>query len=216
LGLFGMRAGRSHGKSAGSPAQLSMINSPVKAGVGAFFNDNAQSVANDGTCPGGPGAPPAAGCGQFIWVQILNSVTQSELIQAGDPSKPSNASNQLDGTYPYAFAGPPNATWDSPGRGLLGGWGEGAEQFSATTHVLWDPALPAGCTPAWTDSTTKSAYTPHESTCISTPSPLGSVQWNWSACAINALAPAAGGGTTPSWFLQCGTGSGNSAGVESG
>jgi hypothetical protein len=199
-----------------SAALMSMTNSPLKSGVGVFLSDNAEPVSNGAQCPPMPGKAPAAGCGQFIWVQILESVTQSLVIPSGDTSTPNNASSQLDGTYPY-FNGPnySNATWDSPGLGLLHDWGEGAESFNATMYVLWDPALPVGCIPAWTDTQTTPYYTPHASTCTSIPIPLGSVQWGWSACAINALAPAAGSGTTPSWFLQCGTGSGNSSGVAS-
>lgn len=68
----------------GSPAVLSMTRSPLKAGVGVFINDNAQPVANGGQCPPNVGAPPAAGCGQFIWVQILNSVTQSQIIPSAN------------------------------------------------------------------------------------------------------------------------------------
>jgi hypothetical protein len=153
----------------------------------------------------------AAGCGQFIWVQILTSVTELQIKPQGDTFAPSNASYQLDGTYPY-FSGPgyPNATWDSPGRGLSQSWGEAAYPFNATMYVLWDPALPAGCTPAWTD-TSQTPYKDHASTCASIPIPLGSVQWKWSACTINA-----GAGTKPNWFLQCGIESGNSAGTASG
>ena len=77
-------------------------------------------------------------------------------------------------------------------------------------------ALPAGCVPAWTDTTTTPFFTPHGSQCTSTPIPLGSVQWNWSACAINALAANGTGGTTPNWNLYCGTGSGITTGVTSG
>ncbi|WP_263416482.1 hypothetical protein [Terriglobus albidus] len=203
-------------------ATMAMANSPAKPGVGVFINDNAQPVSDGTQCPAHPGAAPAAGCGQFIWVQILNSVIRSQIIPVGEPFDPNNASNQLDGTYPYASGINPNgtyssnATWDSPGRGLLHSWGEAAEPFRATMYVLWDPALPAGCIPAWVD-TTIDPYKPHASQgCTSIPIPLGSVQWSWSACAINALAPAPGGGTTPSWFLQCGTGSGNTAGAGSG
>jgi IPT/TIG domain len=195
-------------------AQLSMTNAPVHpaaGAVGVYFTDNAQPVANSGQCPPSVGAPPAAGCGQLVWVQILTSVTQLQIVPPADNFMPKNATNQLDGSYPY-FNGPgyANVTWDSPGRGLLHDWGEGAEPFNATMYVLWDPALPAGCTPAWTDTKT-SPYVDHASTCTSIPIPLGSVQWGWSACAINA-----GVSSEPSWFLQCGTGSGNAAGVASG
>jgi hypothetical protein len=178
-------------------AKVAMSNSPLKPAVGIVLNDNA-------TLPSG----------KFIWVQILNSVTYSQLVQLGQTYTPSNASNQIDGIYPY-FNGTQNTTWDSPARSLHTYFGEGAEAFSATMYVLWDAALPAGCTPAWTD-TSSPPYVPHASTCTSTPIPLGSVQWSWSPCAINALALAAGGGTTPSWFTQCGIGSGNSTGVASG
>jgi hypothetical protein len=194
---------------------LAMTNAPIhpvlNGSVGVFFNDNAQPTADAGQCPPHPGAPPAAGCGQFIWVQILNSVTQLQIMPAGDTFTPLAASNQLDGTFPYASGpGYPNATWDSPNRGLSSSWGEAAEPFNATMYVLWDPALPAGCIPAWTD-TSQTPYKDHASQCTSTPIPLGSVQWKWSACAINA-----GAGTKPNWFLQCGIGSGNSAGAASG
>jgi hypothetical protein len=198
-------------------ALMQMTNSPIKGGVGVYFDDIALPVSDAAQCPGNVGGPPAQGCGQFIWVQILNSVTQSILLPPSDDTQPANDSNQLDGTYPYAFGGPPFATWDSPSMGLLWDWGMGAEQFSATMYVLWDPALPAGCTPAWTDTATQPQYTPHASTCISSiPIPLGSVKWGWSACSINEMAAAVGGGTMPSWFLQCGVGSGNSAGSANG
>ncbi|GGA73511.1 hypothetical protein GCM10011507_26370 [Edaphobacter acidisoli] len=197
-----------------SVAALSMTNAPIhptNGSVGVFLTDNAQPVSNQSQCPTSPGAPPAAGCGQFIWVQILNSVTQLQIVPQNSTFTPFTASNQLDGTYPY-FNGPgyANATWDSPGRGIESTWGEAAEPFNATMYVLWDPALPAGCTPAWTD-TSSVPYIDHASTCTSTPIPLGSVHWNWSACTINA-----GTGAAPNWFLQCGTGSGNTAGAASG
>jgi len=68
--------------------------------------------------------------------------------------------------------------------------------FSATMHLMWDPALPSGCTPASTD--------PHSlvstpSTCTSIPVPLSSVTWHWSGGAINTLANQPNGTT---WLLN--------------
>jgi len=53
-------------------------------------------------------------------------------------------------------------------------FGEAAVSFDATMYVLWDPALPSGCTAVWTD-TNASPYIPHASQCTSIPIPLGSV-----------------------------------------
>jgi hypothetical protein len=139
---------------------------------------------------------------------MLNSVTYSQLlpVTANGYVPPTNANNALDGVYPYPSA-TATSTNDSPGRfDLLGGMGEAAISFDATMYVLWDPALPAGCATAWTDTTTAPTYTPHASQCTSTPVPLGSVEWKWLPCAINALAAMPGGGVGPSWFKQCGSG----------
>ncbi|MEO6816653.1 MAG: hypothetical protein ABI177_08115 [Edaphobacter sp.] len=173
-----------------NPATLIMTNAPGKPAVGIWFNDLA-------TLPQG----------NFIWVQILNSVTYSQLLPSNASyTPPPTAQNQLDGVYPY-----PNAsnvsTSDGPNRpDLLGGMGEAAEAFDANMYVLWDPALPAGCTPATTDTSTKPYYTSTPSTCTSIPVPLASIRWTWSACAINALASAPGGVVTSSWLKHCGPG----------
>jgi hypothetical protein len=92
--------GTSLSNAQNSSAAVTMSNSPVKPGVGILFNDNA-------TLPSG----------KFIWVQILDSVTYSQLVYSGYPYTPSNALNQIDGIYPY-FNGTQNTTWDSPARSV--------------------------------------------------------------------------------------------------
>lgn len=167
-------------------ASLTMTNAPGKPTVGIWFNDNA--TLQQGT---------------FIWVQLLKSVTYSQLISLGFTySPPPPASNELDGIYPYPSTN--SITSDAPSRPLYSGLGEVAEAFDATMYVLWDPAIPPTgqqtCTPAWVDKST-TPYTPHASTCSSIPVPLASVEWKWSACAINS-----GAGALPSWLLNCGPG----------
>ena len=171
-----------------TPVTMTMTNAPGFPQYGVSFSDLA-------ALPGG----------KFIWVQILNSVTRSELVPLGGAADPSNnALNQLDGIYPYPVLSP-TRTEDSPNMVFSGGLGEASIAFDATMYVLWDPALPAGCIPAWSDNT-KPFYTPHPSTCSSIPVPLGSVQWTWSACAINS-----GVAVSPSWFIQCGPAAINNA-----
>jgi hypothetical protein len=179
----------------GNPAQLRMTNAPGKPAAGIWFSDTATQSS-----------------GRFIWVQILNSVTYSQVVQTGVPySPPANALNQLDGVYPYPNDDIISSTAeDSPGRPLDSVLGEGAESFDATMYVLWDPALPAGCTPAKTDDST-APYTSTVSHCTSIPVPLASVRWKWTPCAINSLAPAPSSGTIPSWFRKCGPGLANPA-----
>jgi hypothetical protein len=175
----------------GNPAQMKMSNSPQQPGYGVWFEEST-----------------APNQGQFIWVQILNSVTYSQIEPANPYSIPSDVVNELDGIYPYPST-TPQATADSPGRYAYAGEGEDAEAFDATMYVLWDPAIPPqgkqSCTPAWTD-TSQTIYVAHASDCASIPVPLGSVRWKWSACAINQLGPPPPGGTapSPSWIKQCG------------
>jgi hypothetical protein len=184
----------------GNPATLKMTNSPQQNTVGVTFTDGALLPTN------GSGQP----IGQFIWVQIIQYTTFSFLIPTTSTwTPPSNNGVGLDGVYPYPVASS-NSTNDSPGVTLLGGLGEGAESFNAVMYVFWDPAIPfsgqTSCTPATTIFNPQlGIYQSTQSSCSSIPVPLGSVQWAWSACAINALAPTAGGGAvSPSWSVQCG------------
>jgi hypothetical protein len=176
-----------------NPASVKMSNAPLSQAVfgalsGVWFNDTA--------------TVPPQNNGKFIFVQLLNSVVYSQVAPVGYEG-PANADNQLDGNYPY-----PNingfATNDSPGETLLAGIGEAGISFDATMYAMWDPALPAGCAPASTNTKT---YVSTPSNCTSIPVPLGSVEWTWSPCVINEKAPLAGGGLpTPSWVVKCGPG----------
>lgn len=191
-----------------NPATMKMSNTqlpqPWNGVVGAWFQES-------------PVVPPE-NPGKFIWVQILNSVNYVLIFQPiAGYTPPTNALNQLDGIYPYPSSAdiaasqlPPvvassNLAWDAPSRALYSWLGEAAEYFDATMYVLWDPALPAGCTPA-TVNTRQDPYVSSPSNCTSIPIPLGAIKWTWSACAINELAPPAPGNTTPqpSWFRHCG------------
>jgi len=195
-----------------NPATMSMGNAPQQAStVGVWFKE--------------PVSAPTNNPGSFIWIQILNSVDYSQIPTLNSNySPPSNALNQLDGSYPYpsnadvaASQNPPstspsNYSADAPARLDLGGiLGEAAVSFDATMYVLWDPAIPpqgqTSCTPATVNTNTgNNPYIVTPSNCSSIPVPLGAIDWTWSACAINALAPAGSGAHTNSWFVQCGAG----------
>ena len=198
-----------------NPAALQMFNTPeqpANSPVGVEFIENA--------------VPPPGNPGRFIWVQILNSVTYSQIAAPNSGYQaPTPALNQLDGLYPYpsnadigASQQPPqilasNYASDAPSRqDLTGVLGEAAESFGATMYVLWDPAIPPqgqqACTPA-TVNTSGVTYVSTPSNCSSIPVPVGAIDWTWSACAINALAPAGAGGHTNWWFVQCGAGTQN-------
>lgn len=170
-------------------AAMQMQNSPRLTTAGVVFIE--------------PASLPSTG--KVIWVQKLKSVTYSQLVQWGAAYTPPNsASNQLDGVYPYPNGNPAYTTNDSPNRYLYSLLGDATESFDATMYALWDPALPAGCTPANTNNQT---YQSTASTCTSIPIPLGSIRWRWSACAINqGIPPNSGSQTSPSWVRQCGPG----------
>jgi hypothetical protein len=123
-----------------------------------------------------------------------------------------NGSPQLDNFYPYpVLPGAPTTTNDTPGYGLGGvGEGEAERSFGAIMYLLWDPALPTGCSPASTIANGDGTITSQASNCTqSIPIPLGSVAWNIAGCAINTLSVDSGdNGTT--WHLACGIPSQNS------
>jgi hypothetical protein len=181
-----------------NPATMQMGNAPLNPHVGIWFNDLPTLPANSGS---------------FVWVQILNSTTYSQLFQNGvGYNPPSNIGLGLDGEYPYLGGeySPNTTTSDAPGRtDLYSFLGEAGESFDATMYVLWDPAIPPSgqstCTAAWIDTTT-TPYTPHPSTCSSIPVPLASVEWTWSACAINSLTAGPNGSPAPLWAVNCGQG----------
>jgi|GEM_PF-3142586 hypothetical protein len=173
-------------------AFMQMGNAPTAPSVGVSINDNVSLPR-----------------GNVIWVQILQSTTFTQIFDpSGGVIPPSNLGLGLDGGYPYpprfvSLTGPNTAT-DAPGRFLSSSMGQGTDTFDAIMYAMWDPAIPAGgqgsCTTAHVDTTT-TPYTYIASTCASIPVPLGSVEWKWSACAVNH-----GAGSTPNWGVQCGAG----------
>ncbi len=196
------------------PATLQMLNAPGHpyvapnyTTVGIFFNDLATLPVNTGS---------------FVWTQIINFTTYNQIFQDDQGyNPPANKGLGLDGEYPYL--GNANSlnptTSDAPGRLDLHNYlGEVGESFDATMYVLWDPAIPpsghGNCSAAWVDTST-TPYTAHPSTCASIPVPLASVEWTWSACAINSLAAGPNGNITPAWAVNCGKG-GYSQPVASG
>ena len=131
----------------------------------------------------------------FTWIQIIGGVQNKYLNSNGPYSSPSSPESGIDNSYPYANASS-TSTNDTPSAGLPSMYGEGWESFTATMFLMWDPALPSGCTPASTDPRTLQSTA---STCASIPIPLSSVTWHWSGCAINTLANQANGTT---WSLS--------------
>jgi hypothetical protein len=184
-----------------------------------FFGNGIVSIAFSET----ETAPAGSGANNSVqWVQVLTSdafqfLTTNQQYCGGGPvctAVPNGwtGSPQLDNTYPYVvFPGAPTTTNDTPSYplGLAVSEAEGERSFGAIMYLLWDPALPTGCTPANTISN-NGVITSTASTCTqSIPIPLGSVTWNTKGCAINTLATATGdNGST--WHLACGTPSQNS------
>jgi hypothetical protein len=146
--------------------------------VGITFTTNANP----------PSGTPSPGTNQsFIFVQLLDSLQYQYINSNGPFANPASPNNGLDNTYPYAYVAP-TTTNDSPGTLLPSIYGEGWESFTATMYLMWDPALPSGCTAAKTVQNSDGTFTSTASTCTSIPVPLSSVTWHWSGCAINTLA----------------------------
>jgi hypothetical protein len=144
---------------------------------------------------------------QFQWVQLISDSNQ--LLQSNQITTYKTVGSPvaaIDNFYPYPYpqASGPSTTNDSPGSAALGTNQESeyGRIFTATTYLMWDPALPSGCTPAYSVAFTGGGYSPpFTSTCTSTPIPLGSVVWGTSACAIDTLQNTALQG----WVLSCST-----------
>ncbi|MBT9332949.1 hypothetical protein [Paracidobacterium acidisoli] len=154
-----------------------------------------------------PGSGSHAG---FQWIQLINTRTNQYLTSP--PTLNRSLSPGLDNWYPYVAAqGIPNSTNDNPGIELTAHdthnnpipIGEGADKFSATMYLMWDPALPSDCTPAQTIQGTNPDPVSSASTCTgSIPVPLAKVTWGYSGCAINTLTTQTSTSTT--WLLNCG------------
>ena len=93
-------------------------------------------------------------------------------------------SAELDSTYPYSNTNNSNPIdfVDSPRSPLV--TNEAQAIFSATTYLMWDPALSSSgsCVPANTDQSGNSS----QSTCdLSIPIPIGSISWSWAGDAVD-------------------------------
>lgn len=146
---------------------------------------------------------PTRNAGMFQWVQLMNSATRQYRANPSIPNSTDGAG--LDNYYPYPIiSGSPNVTNDSPGMELLSTFGEGAESFSATMYLMWDPALPSGCSPATTVGDPETgAVTMTPSHCTgSIPIPIGNVTWGFSGNGLNTLKSQTSTNTT--WILNCG------------
>jgi hypothetical protein len=141
----------------------------------------------------------------FQWVQLLTDVNQ-EREAAGINSCTTKGfpSVAIDNFYPYphSISSPATTVNDSPTSATLGidGESEFARSFNAKTYLLWDPALPDGCTPASSVALINGTYssTP-ENGCTSTPIPIGVINWSTSADALQTLTNNSDDG----WNLLC-------------
>jgi hypothetical protein len=131
--------------------------------------------------------------GQFEWAQlitnnVLNLTTtggvEKTCVQVTQPVTLSGTG--LDTQFPYDTG---TSTHDSPSVALQSSsYTSEARTFSAQMYLLWDPALPSGCTSG--------------SSCTSIPVPLGSVSWGWSGTAsytFGAWSLTSNNMTTPLW-----------------
>ena len=177
-------------------ASLRMANAPGMPAAGIWFNDIATLPDNL------PGTGAGTHTGKFVWIQLLHTVTYDQISPRPGPS---NVGEGFDGLYPYPSRGDNGmVTSDAPGRlALKHDMGEVGKKFDATMYTMWDPAIPAAgqasCVTAHSDTST-TPYTPIASTCSSIPVPLGSIRWEWAACAINSSTEDG----SPSWALHCG------------
>jgi hypothetical protein len=109
------------------------------------------------------------------WVQLITNdvitlapATGEATLTCVPTSKPTATTGTgLDTQYPYQRSA---STQDSPSTGLSASYVEETRSFSATMYVMWDPALPSGCTLG--------------SNCASIPVPIGYVTWGWSGDAL--------------------------------
>ena len=167
--------------------------------LGNATSSNGIDFAITATAPTGGGANAA-----FQWVQLINSSTVQKYRTT--PSTPNVVPGAgLDNWYPYVSdSGNSPATNDSPGMQLTTtgttAFGEAAETFGATMYLMWDPALPSGCTPAST-LLSGGAIVSKASTCKSIPVPIAHVSWGFNGDAINTLENQANQTT---WILSCG------------
>jgi hypothetical protein len=175
---------------------------------------------------------PVPSSGSLTWVQLITG-DKIRLRADGipycsggqtctcNPSGLSASAAELDNVYPYVNGGNFNDSPRSPVNYSLGGtpinYNEVEQSFSATTYLLWDPALPLGCTPATTTGNGSSTTT-KQSTCSgSIPIPLGNISWSWSGDGIDTEILQSSGTTQGTTFvLPCSPESEGSLGLTGG
>jgi hypothetical protein len=113
---------------------------------------------------------PTAVNGTFVWIQLINKDVVVLITQNGS-SKTCNVAVEtaLDNTFPYAYG---DSTSDSPDWSFDSTDTRMTRTFTARMYLLWNPALPSGCTLPDTDLG-------QEGTCTSIPVPLGYVDWEF-------------------------------------
>jgi len=148
----------------------------LQLGKGADTNDNTQK----GIVLTPSATMPASDGGNFVWVQLLNKdIVRSILQSTTQTATLISLPPPLDARYPayYGTLGSNQAQfWDSPDVATSP---EVARNFAATTYLMWDPSLPAGCTPGVNCTS-------------SIPVPLGTLTWQWSGDGIDTLSSTLG------------------------
>ena len=173
----------------GSTASMSTATGSVGIFAGPVLGFGPTGIAFNPTV-----TTPTGDSGQFKWVQLITNDTFTLTTTGGTvltcvnvtvPSTPSGTG--LDTVYPYATG---TSTSDSPNLILRSSaYNKEARSFSAQMYFLWDPALPAGCTPG--------------ATCTSIPVPLGYTSWAFSGTASysgGSWSITSSSKTTPSWI----------------
>jgi len=162
-----------------------------------------------------PPQGPYGSNSEIDWVQIRSGNNMTNLTPSGNQYcktasflAPQNGgaadgdpSPALDTSFPYLTnpTAVPNQTIvnDNPYVALAAGNAETKAGESFVMSLMWDPALPNGCSPWGLSGNTTIA-----TGCTSIPIPLGTVSWSYGCDAINSLVPQpAPNGTT--WIAGC-------------
>jgi hypothetical protein len=187
-----------------TPVQIVNVwpGNPPYLGFGK--NGLSPGISFDVTATGGSGA------GSRSAFQFVQLITQSMWkYRSHDDPKVGGLRIGLDeGWYPYATTfNNANQALDFPNVDVTldndDAVAEVAVRFAARMYVLWDPALPNGCTPATKVGGAEATV----SYCTdSIPIPLGHIAWGFSGDAIITGAPGTSGTSNQtSWImLNCG------------
>jgi len=113
---------------------------------------------------------PVSNPGNYQWVQLISK--DSVVLVTGRGQYTCPARTGLDSTYPYENVNPVS---DSPAAPLQSVASQETRTFSATMYLMWNPALPSGCTPPQPSG--------EMGNCSSIMVPLGSVSWQFTGAA---------------------------------